>query len=257
MGPPRAQAVCSEPGARAAVSPDPVAPTRTQRPPELVSGHRPAQAPSTLRRAKTPSAAAPGRQAWAAWGRAAHPHRDKITQGACSFVLCIGQRAWAAATGADEVPAELAPVLSGQQREHPEPSWSTAHPPACRPTRSTQSLARHTHSPREAGCTRREPQRGAGGGATELSPGLPAETTAALSPQGGGSARRRGTTQECRPGGRLPPWGRGSGGSYGEGTVELEDVGTAETGVGPGPAASRKALQLSMRPLIYRRAAEP
>jgi len=141
MGPPRAQAVCSEPGARAAVSPDPAAPTRAQQPPELVPGHRPAQAPSTLRRAQTPSAAAPGRQAWAAWGRAAHPHRDKITQEACSFVFCIGQLAWAAATGADEVPAELAPVLSGQQREHPEPSWSTAHPPACRPTRSTQSPA--------------------------------------------------------------------------------------------------------------------
>lgn len=70
-------------------------------------------------------------------------------------------------------------------------------------------------------------------------------------------SQKTGHHQECRPGGRLPPWGRSSGGSYGEGTVELEDVGMAETGVGPGSAASRKALQLSMRPLIYRRAAEP
>lgn len=61
----------------AAVGPDPAAPTRAQRPPELVPGHRPAQAPSTLRRAQTPSTAAPGRQAWAAWGRAARPRRQR------------------------------------------------------------------------------------------------------------------------------------------------------------------------------------
>lgn len=167
----------------------------------------------------------------APWGRE-RTHGDEPTQGACSLAFRIGQAAWAAAIG-----AELASVLSGAARSTHVPGWSTAHSPARRPTPSTQSPARHTHNPREAGCTRRKPQRGAGGGATELSPGLPAETTGALNPQGGGSARRRGTTQECRFGGRLPPRGRSSSSSHREGTVELEDTGTAETGVGPGPAA--------------------
>lgn len=97
----------------AAVGPDPAAPTRAQRPPELVPGHRPAQAPSTLRRAQTPSTAAPGRQAWAAWGRAAHPRRQRgCREAAVKAVSCHLHRGEEKGRTGTSQPKEPAPSRS-------------------------------------------------------------------------------------------------------------------------------------------------
>lgn len=133
--------------------------------------------------------------------------------------------------------------------------------------------AQHTHlpadtpgAPRARPGTHAQPQEDAHAASPSVEPGAEPLNSAwacrnhrCPEPPRRRSARRRGTTQECRFGGRLPPRGRSSSSSH-RGTVELEDTGTAETGVGPGPAAqlhtSRKALAFT-RPLIYRRAAEP